>query len=193
MSWDAHAATWDQSPAARAYARAAFDSLEAMAARYGLPLVGARVCDFGCGTGLLSERLMGRCYGIDAVDSSPAMLAVLRAKIAQHDWSRIRLYPEVPLGEPYDLVACSSVCAFLDDYPGTVARLAARLRPGGLWVQWDWEAGPHNTMPVGLSREAVRAALGAAGLEILSVETAFTERVDGSEMRPLMGVARRPG
>jgi 2-polyprenyl-3-methyl-5-hydroxy-6-metoxy-1,4-benzoquinol methylase len=192
VSWDEHAATWDQNEAARAYARAAFDTLAAAAERHGLPLAGARICDFGCGTGLLSERLMGRCYGIDAIDSSPAMLAVLRAKIAQHDWSRIRLYPEVPLGEPYDLVVCSSVCAFLDDYAGSVSRLAARLRPGGLFVQWDWEAGPENAMPVGLSRETVRGALTAAGLEAISVETAFSERVGEMEMRPLMGVGRRP-
>lgn len=194
MEWDEYAADWDGTVAVQEYALAALGSLEELASARGFPLVGARVCDFGCGTGLLLERLADRCAQIDAVDSSPAMLDVLRAKIEQHGWTHVRLSDEVPpVGEPYDLVVCSSVCAFLDDYPGAARRLVSRLRAGGLFVQWDWELDPGEADPFGLSRESIRSALAAAGLVDIEVATAFTIEVEGETMRPLVGVGRVPG
>ena len=65
-----------------------------------------------------------------AVDTSPAMLDVLDTKIAERHWSRVRTGMSLPVERhAFDLVVCSSVCAFLDAYPSTVAELVARLRP----------------------------------------------------------------
>lgn len=193
MEWDEYAADWDGTVAVQEYALAALGSLEELAAATDFVLAGARVCDFGCGTGLLLERLAERCAHIDAVDSSPAMLDVLRAKIERHGWTHVRLSEEVPqTGEPYDLVVCSSVCAFLDDYMGAVRRLVSRLRAGGLFVQWDWELDPDEAEPFGLSRDSIRAALAAAGLVDIEVATAFTIEVEGETMRPLVGSGRMP-
>lgn len=193
MNWDDHAATWDEQPATRAYADAAFASLQGLSGTYSLPLAGALVCDFGAGTGLLTERMRTRCARVDAVDASPAMLAVLRGKIEAQGWANVRPFAELPsdAGE-YDLVVCSSVCSFLPDYPGAVRRLASRLKPGGLFVQWDWELDPREEQSMGLTREAIRACLRSAELDVLSVETAFTVTIDETPMSPVCGVGRRP-
>ena len=121
------------------------------------------------------------------------MLAVLRAKVAQRQLTYVRTLSELPTdGESYDLVVCSSVCGFLPDYPGTVERLASRLRPGGMFVQWDWEVDPDEEEPSGLTRDGIRQALEAARLEVLSVETAFTLTVGQESIGPLMGVGKKP-
>jgi predicted TPR repeat methyltransferase len=193
MTWDDEAAGWDSNPAVRTYASAAFASLEAAAEEHGFALNGARVCDFGCGTGLLAERLADRCARVDAVDSSGAMLAVLEDKIARRGWTHVNGSVELPTGgEPYDLMVCSSVCAFVEDYDGTVRRLVSRLAPGGTFVQWDWELNPDDEEPYGLTREAIRACLEGAGLEVLRVDTGFEQPFEDEVMRPLMGLGRKP-
>ncbi|RLE24984.1 MAG: hypothetical protein DRJ50_03810, partial [Actinobacteria bacterium] len=107
---------------------------------FGIALAGARTVDFGCGTGLLTEQLVSAGAAVEAVDTSTEMLAVLDSKVAQHSWTTVGTGTEVPTTKQvFDLIVCSSVCSFLDDYPGTVADLVALLRPGGLFVQWDWE------------------------------------------------------
>ena len=193
MAWDAYAAGWDDQPGVKEYARAAFGALVALAENSGFELSGSRACDFGCGTGLLTEQLVGVCDHVDAVDSSPAMLAILRAKTAHHGWSNVGVFDRLSeLHGGYDLVACSSVCAFVDDYPGVVRQLVASMGPGGLFVQWDWERDPGDDEPFGLTREEIRRALGAAGLVSVSVVTGFEIVVDDQTMRPLMGSGRRP-
>lgn len=164
MEWDDYASGWDQREEVRAYADAAFESLRRQCDELGFPLAGARVCDFGCGTGLLSEKLAAS----EALVSS---------------------YPHLQL--PFDMVVCSSVCAFLDDYPGAVTLLTRLLRPGGLFVQWDWELDPNEAEPFGLERSAIRNALEAAGLDVLSLDTGFRLTVGEDTMAPLMGVGRK--
>ena len=150
MEWDEHASTWDEDPVVRADSPAALDSLRAEAAPHGVALAGARICDFGCGTGLLTGQLAGDAARIDAVDSSPAMLDVVTGKIGLNGWAHVRALSTLPPpGEAYDLVVCSSVCAFVDDYPVAARHLASLPRPGGLLVQWDWELDPDDAGPHG--------------------------------------------
>jgi predicted TPR repeat methyltransferase len=190
MSWDESAADWDDGVATRAYAVAAFESLQAIAERFSVALTGARVCDFGCGTGLLTEKLVDQAGHIDSVDSSPAMLDVLRGKVAKMGWSHVELHDTIPVEvAPFDLIVCSSVCAFLDDYPGTVATMAGRLRAGGLFVQWDWEG--EDDSPFGMMADSINSCLTGAGLVVQTVERAFTVTADGQTMSPLVGVARK--
>ncbi len=191
--WDEPAKDWDDSEAVRIYADAAFSSLTQLLDELGFEFAGATVCDFGCGTGLMTERLAAGCTRIDAVDTSSGMLAVLDAKVERHGWDHVRLLdrlPAVPMG--YDLIVCSSVLGFVDDYSVTAAALVEQLAPGGVFVQWDWEAEPDGDDPHGLSRADVRRTLEAAGLESVAVGTAFTAEVEGQMMRPLMGSGRRP-
>ena len=201
MDWDDAAATWDERDEVRAYAAAAYQSLVRECRRIGFALAGVRACDYGCGTGLLSEQLIEECAAVVAVDRSPQMVAVLEDKVSRRGLDRVlpivgELSPafvrEEPVFQaPFDLVTCSSVCAFVGDYPGTVQLLAGRLRDGGLFVQWDWELDPAADEPFGLSRDAIRAALVAADLEPVFLDTGFTITHDGHEMAPLMAVGRK--
>ncbi len=184
--WDEVAAAWDEAPTVRAYAAAAFESLVDLASMAGVDLDGARACDFGCGTGLLTDRLAERCASVDAIDTSPAMLAAVRAKIDDHRWVHVQTFDALPpAAEPYDVVVCSSVLSFVDDHPDTVADLTTRLRRGGLFVQWDWEAEPDDPDHAGLTRAAIECALADADLVGGTVEAAFTIEADGELMRPL--------
>ena len=191
--WDEYAAGWDGDPAARAYADAAFDSLMTLAREIDFRVDGAAACDFGCGTGLLTEHLAQRCVTIDAVDTSPAMLDVLGEKIDRLGWGHVRRFTHVPdrSGE-YDLIVCSSVLAFVDDYAATVDLLCDRLAPGGLLVEWDWEENPVDAEPFGMTAEGIRRTLEHAGLELVTVRRAFEVRIEGETMKPLMGSGRRP-
>lgn len=94
--WDEHAAGWDDNEAVRAYADAADASLTALVDQNGLELAGATACDFGCGTGLLTERLVRRCRHIDAIDTSTAMREVVATKIERNGWQTVRLLDRLP-------------------------------------------------------------------------------------------------
>ena len=80
--WDDYADGWDDNPAVQAYARAAYASLAPFEQGGQLTLDGARILDFGCGTGLLTEQLSQRAELVVAIDTSVAMINVLKAKIA---------------------------------------------------------------------------------------------------------------
>lgn len=183
--WDEAAQGWDDDPVVRLYAEAAAASLHAELDRRGLRIAGARVLDFGCGTGLLTERLVGSAASVDAVDTSAAMRAVLEAKGQSHGWDTITVTAEVPSDRRWDVIVCSSVCGFLDDYPGTVKQLATALEPGGLFVQWDWES--DGTDGHGLTRSEINQALTDAGLDDVDVRTAFSVPFEDQSMEPLMG------
>lgn len=188
-AWADEAATWDQNPAVVAYADAALASLIA-AVPFGSE---TRALDFGCGTGLLTERLAPRVREVVAVDASRAMVEVLVGKALANVRCRVNTWTPDTISDddlaagPFDLI----VCAFLDDYPGAVAMLAERLAPNGHFVQWDWELDPTAAEPFGLTTEGITQALRDAGLQVVSVGTGFDVPFEGQHMRPLMGIGRR--
>jgi len=194
-TWGKNASTWDDDPAVVAYANAAFASLR----EHVVLRATDRVLDFGCGTGLLTERIAPSVSQLVSVDASPAMVDVLRRKalpnvvplVATWTPESVAVDPETTAG--FDLVVCSSVCAFLDDYPGAVAMLGGLLRPGGRFVQWDWAFDPQAEEPFGLTVEAIDAALRGAGLEVDFVGTGFDLPFGEQRMAPLMGVGRKSG
>ena len=210
--WDDAADGWDGDDATLAYAAAAFDSLAAVLDAAGVSLAGARVLDFGCGTGLLTEHLVDGGAAVVAMDTSRAMIAVLDAKVAERGWTTVRTTTSltadsndgVGAAGAFDLVVCSSVLGFVDDYPATVSELASRLRSGGLFVQWDWERADSDTHEGtdddtdddtddhGLSGDEIVSALTAAGLVDGTVVEAFRIPIGEHTMAPLMGHGRAP-
>lgn len=187
--WDESAEGWDGDEATRAYAAGAFASLCTLLEPSAL--TGLSVLDFGCGTGLLTEQLVAAgAAHVYAVDTSPAMLAVLDEKVVEHAWSGVTTSRTVPAGPgAFDVVVCSSVMAFVDDYPAVAVQLVGLLVPGGRFVQWDWERVDDD--PHGLSRPEIAAALVEAGLENVTVEIGFEADAYGQTMRPLMGIGQR--
>lgn len=191
--WDEVAGEWDDSESVRGYAMSVFESLHGILDEDALSLEGLRVVDFGCGTGLLTERLVGVGARVVAIDTSPAMLAVLDRKIADRGWTTVRTSTDLAIGdEQFDLVVCSSVLGFVDDYRTVVRDLSSMLRPGGLFVQWDWERTDGDDGGHGLSRSEISEALTAAGLEGIEVGPDFTIDIEGEVVRPLRGHGRRP-
>lgn len=190
--WDEYADGWDSDAAARTYASEAAASLQSTLSSFEIGLDGARVVDFGCGTGLLTERLVEGGAQVTAVDRSRAMLDVLDRKVAERGWTSVRTTDTTSgLTHGFDLVVCSSVCSFVDDYPATVAELVDVLRPGGVFVQWDWER-EADADDGGLTRSEISDALAQVGLVDTLVETAFAVSMFGETMRPLIGRGRRP-
>lgn len=197
MDWNDAAAVWDEDEAVRAYAQGAFASLEKAAADRGVALAGARVLDFGCGTGLLTQLLAPISGLVVALDPAEKMIAVVDEKAEKLDLPNVRTVaktlseartarPEL-FKKAFDLVVCSSVCGFLDDYETTAKDLVELMAPGGLFVQWDWELDPSAEEPYGLTRGAIEKALSDAGLSDVEVEVGFEKAFEGETMRPLMG------
>lgn len=189
-AWADSAATWDDNPAVKLYAEAANRSLAAVLEREGKSLAGCDVLDFGCGTGLLTAMLVPQARSIVGLDSSPAMLERFRAKVDAAGWANVRVEAgPLPDTDRFDLIVASSVLGFVPDLAATVALIASHLRVGGLLVQWDWETKPGDSD--GVSRDGMRAAYEAAGLDVRTIDVGFELDVEGYTMAPLIGVGRK--
>ena len=190
-AWAESAQTWDDDAVVRAYADAAHTALLGVLDQRGLDLASLRVLDFGCGTGLLTAKLAAQASAVLGVDASPAMLQRLQAKIDAAGWSHVRAASQLPTDEAFDLVVASSVLAFIDPLAPTLRALASALKPGGVLVQWDWEA-ESDDAEFGLTRSAIEAAYRDAELEQVSLGIGFQVDLGDTVMKPLMGVAMRP-
>ncbi len=192
--WDEFAIDWDVNSDVREYSEKAYATWMEKVAPAVADLSHSRVLDFGCGTGLLTEKLAEKCGQVIALDSSPSMIEVLEQKIeasgannistlvATVDNQSIANQPLLSAG--FDMVVASSVCSFLADYEATLCAIASLLKPGGWFVQWDWISG----MP----EESLRKAFRTAGLAEENIGPAFSmESKDGSA-GVVMGVGRKP-
>lgn len=201
MDWNDHASTWDDDPAVRAYAEAVFETLIPRVEARGLNLADCKVLDFGCGTGVLTEKLAEQCREVVGLDPAERMVDVLGAKIDARGWKHVRTLVGTlesvrksqpgALGSGFDLVACSSVCAFVPDYPGTVHGLVDLLRTGGVFAQFDWERDDKEDEPFGFARAEIEQTLRAGGLEDVESGVAFERAIGDQVMRPLIGIGTK--
>ncbi len=105
-----------------------------------LPKAGISVLDVGCGTGLSSELLtrtrLGSYIGaIDLVDTSPEMLNACRKRRSRFARRLIRgTIDDVPAGPEYDLVVTCSVLHHIPDLARFTRAVAARQKPGGIFL-----------------------------------------------------------
>jgi trans-aconitate 2-methyltransferase len=93
----------------------------------------ATVLDVGCGTGLVTEKLLalvprGRVL---AMDASADMVELARGRLAEraHVWCQDAL--ELELEEPADAIVSTAALHWVPDHDRLWRRLAAALRPGG--------------------------------------------------------------
>ncbi|UWQ54694.1 class I SAM-dependent DNA methyltransferase [Leisingera caerulea] len=193
--WNDYADGWDGNSDVRTYATRAFAALDTDTGITGGGWQDKRVLDFGCGTGLLSEKLAPHVKEVVAADTSDRMIAVLQGKALPNVRA---LHADILDGSGqdageglggFDLICASSVCGFLPDYKSAVAALAKRLNSGGLFVQWDWLASEEGGS--GLTEQQVRDALRGAGLGSIRVAHAFTMDAGGQSMPVLMGSGLR--
>ena len=192
-SWDDYAEEWDRNEQVRDYANRAFSCLTEKLDLRVEDLNLKRVLDFGCGTGLLTEKLSPLVREVVAVDSSQKMTAVLRKKAignvtaicADLDDEAVRA--ECFWFSGFDLIVASSVCGFVPDYGSTLKLLAGALVDGGMFVQWDWMASDREEF--GLSEERVESALRSAGFTEIQIGTPFKLSMQGAERPVLMAYA----
>ena len=132
------------------------------------------VGDLGCGSGRIAATIAPYAHTVVAVDSSPEMLEVARARLA--GFANVQIVPgrieELPL-EPgsLDLALVVHLLHHVADPSAALAEVARVLRPGGRVVVADVLPHPYDdyrrTMGhvwLGFDRPTVEAAFTEAGL-----------------------------
>ncbi|MBT3700821.1 MAG: class I SAM-dependent methyltransferase [Alphaproteobacteria bacterium] len=188
--WDERADDWDTNLSTSVYADKAYNELT-----QAVRLNGQRVFDFGCGTGLLTERLSSGVKEIVALDSSPKMIERLKQKTLPNVFpianflTRSVVENNTLLRQKFDLITASSVCAFLPDYEGTLSLLRSLMMPNGVYVQWDWLSTSENTED-GFTERRVKQALTDTGFKNISISQPFEMGVAPDILTVLMAVAK---
>ncbi|PWK48589.1 class I SAM-dependent DNA methyltransferase [Pleionea mediterranea] len=189
-SWDEYATGWDSNEAVIAYADNAYHALKNI-----VELEGRRIFDFGCGTGLLTERLANRASSVVGLDPSQKMISVLENKCLKNvatiasELNQDLINDNSLLSPKFDLVVASSALAFVPDYVKALMLLKQLLNKGGCLVQWDWlkDEGDEG---YGFTEQQIKSALTEAGFAECSTSVPFSLQSDGSALNVLMGVAR---
>lgn len=179
--------------------------LEAVRRTRGLERAGgcfSSMLDLGCGTGLAAVAFRAVADRIVGVDLSAAMLAQSRAKglyerLAEDDVVAF-LRGEAAAGERYDLIVAADVFSYLDDLTPVCAASAAVLMPAGSFAfTVETHDGDgiilRDTLRYAHGEAAVRAAIAAAGLDLLLLAPAATRTERGVPVPGLLCVAGRTG
>jgi S-adenosylmethionine-dependent methyltransferase len=97
---------------------------------------GCRLLDVGCGTGETSLFAAALGASVTAVDRSPAMLRRVRERADQEGLDILVIERDVSEGlslpdEPFDVVLCHNVLAYVEDGASLLRGLSSRVAPGG--------------------------------------------------------------
>jgi len=189
-SWDSYADEWDNNEDAILFSEKTYSSPCEVINPEGL-----HILDFGCGTGLLTERLIKSAKKIVAIDSSDKMISVLNSKrISKVDTLNITLSEESQnlheiFNERFDLIVASSVCAFLPNYVENLLLLRQMLKPNGIFVQWDWLKNDIEEK-FGFTSDNIKSAFQKSGLEMVSVKEAFSLGSIKDKKKVVIGIAK---
>lgn len=189
-SWDDVAANWDAENATNDYADKAFESLQKV-----IDFKGMHILDFGCGTGLLSQRMSPVAKDIVALDSSEAMIEQLDMKeLANVEpvvdiLSRGLVAMHPAFRAQFDLVVASSVCSFLPSYSDTADIVFSLLDEGSYFVHWDWLSDKDEVG--GMTITHAQQVLSSVGFSEVVVTTPFDIEMPDGALKVLMAVAKK--
>lgn len=202
--FDTIAAEWDNDPRRVLMAQKIARAMRAALAPEGHE----RALEFGAGTGLVTLLMAGKLAHVTAMDASAGMLEVLKRKCMLKKLAQVEpLQGSVPEGlpaGPFDLIYSSMTLHHVEDVPGLLRQLAARLAPGGrvAFADLDAEDGSFHgdaagVVHHGFAREAMAGWLRDAGLADVRFSTAYTAQHEGADGKPreypiFLAVAQRP-
>jgi len=183
--FDQVAGAWDEDAGRVAMARAVADAIAAE-----VPLAPEmHLLDFGCGTGLLSLALRPSVGRLTGADTSAGMLDVFRKKIAARGLAGVATMhladgAALESAGPFDAIVSSMALHHVRDIPALLATFRGLLPTGGhlALADLDLEDGSFHPAQVadvhhfGFERQALRAAIAAAGFESLRDRTAHVLR-----------------
>lgn len=98
---------------------------------------GGTVLELGCGSGLLTKKLVDAGHRVIATDASPAMLEIARDFIRDAEDVRQLILPDDSLPEADAIVSIGHVLSYLDDEAAIDRALVAIARatpPGGIFA-----------------------------------------------------------
>jgi SAM-dependent methyltransferase len=162
-----------------------------------------RVLEIGCGTGSTAIRLAPHVAAWTATDFSPEMLRIARAKPAPSNLRFVLADAQSAFdGGPFDAICAFQVLHLVPDLAGTLARIHANLKPGGLLIAKTWCFADMGLKlrslfavlrvlgifpaATSLTKLALRQAIRDAGFEIVE------ERVFGTNPHGPYIVAQKP-
>jgi predicted TPR repeat methyltransferase len=156
--------------------------------------------DLGCGTGLAGVAFRPFCDWLVGVDLSPAMLAQARAKGLYDRLVEAEvldfLGAEATAQAQYHLILAADVFMYLDDLAPVLKAAAQVLASAGLLAfSVETHDGDgimlRDTLRYAHGAVHVRAASGAAGLKLVSLDSAATRTEKGLAVPGLIIVAQR--
>lgn len=189
--WDEYAEGWDTDPAVKKYANKAYIELTNI-----IELNNQHVLDFGCGTGALTELISPHVKTIVAIDPSKEMIKFLDNKSLENvntvaDYLTEELvHTHSALTNQFDLIVASSVCGFLPSYEETLSLLNTLLKPGGMFIQWDWLA-ESDDAGMGMSESRVMNAFKSHQFNNIQVTHPFIMESSKGKMTVLMAIGKR--
>ncbi|QHQ37068.1 class I SAM-dependent methyltransferase [Algicella marina] len=146
---------------------------------------GARVLDFGCGSGWAGGQMLSQGINADGIDASPAL-----ADEARHRYGlavRVADFRTLSARQRYDGIWCSFALqhAPREDRPQIFERMHTALRPGGhlyIGVQkgpMDWRD-DHGRLYVPFMKDELEALLN--GFEDVEFDTGTGKNYDGTSV-----------
>ena len=189
INWDECANTWDSDTVALAYAEDAFSSLIKV-----VDLTGKHVLDFGCGTGLLSQKISPSVKDIVALDNSEAMIEQLDRKgldnvepvVDMLTRGLVAIHPA--FRNQFDLVVASSVCGLIPNYVDVSDIIYTLLEKGGQFIHWDWLASDESEIQT-MTPERVERVLTGVGFSEVNISTPFEVTTETGTFKVLMAIA----
>jgi predicted TPR repeat methyltransferase len=159
----------------------------------------ARALDLGCGTGLMGAQIRGKSGHLEGIDVSAAMIAETARKGIYDSLQKAELVAALNgRRADADLVTAADVFIYCGAIEPVLAALVPAQQPGGL-AAFSLEAhdGPEPvflrpSLRYAHGIEATRAALLAAGLEILRFEKAVLRQDRGAAINGMLIVVRKP-
>jgi len=97
------------------------------------------VLDFGCGTGLIANKIADDVQHIHAIDISSNMIAIAKQKATERNISNINyahatIFDERVKKDSFDVILACHVLHLLEDQPAVLQRMSELLKSGGLLI-----------------------------------------------------------